>query len=107
MSAMFAFEVGEAFMKSPTFEVVMTDMLERVTDPVERLVIEDSLDVNCLWVDKIPGERKRGMIALLHSVLTENLRSGRHADNPVAQYEINAVIDELSRRYPEYVGSGS
>lgn len=47
MSALVAFEVGEVFLKSPTFEGIMTELLERSQDPVDREVCADALVGNC------------------------------------------------------------
>ncbi|WP_173137350.1 hypothetical protein [Kibdelosporangium persicum] len=98
---MFAFEVGELFMKSPTFGSVIHDLLERSSDPADRQVCQDALDLNCLWVDKIEAARKCAMIVNLSDVLKAHLCSGIHSGNEVAMVEIEAAVNELARRYPE------
>ncbi|TCM35136.1 hypothetical protein [Kribbella sp. VKM Ac-2568] len=100
MSAMFAFERGEVFMKSPTFELVMNDLDSRLTHPADKYVVEVAVAMNCLWVDQIPADRKSGLLAALCGVLVGQLNSGAHDDNPVAIADLQEIIEELSKRYP-------
>ncbi|XVQ83442.1 hypothetical protein ACQP2K_32100 [Microbispora siamensis] len=101
MSALFAFEVGDISMRSATFERVITVLLTRSTDPVDRRVCQDALDLNCLWVDQIDAARKCAFLVNLHDVLAQHMQTVVHLDNEVAADEIKAAMNELTRRYPE------
>jgi hypothetical protein len=103
MSAMFAFEVGDVSMKSLTFESVMKDVSEALSDPEDKEVLSDALVLNCLWVDEISPGRKRYILTVLCRVLDMHLESGEHADNEVALLQIDEVRKELRRRYPDLV----
>ncbi|MCX2950162.1 MafI family immunity protein [Lentzea sp. NEAU-D7] len=96
---MIAFEVGQVWMKSPTFERIITGLLERSTDPVDRDVCTDSLVMNTLWVEKIPERRKGAVLGGLWSVLSEELLSDAHDDNMTAIYQIRQLRAEMVRRY--------
>lgn len=101
MSAMFAFEVGDVSMRSVTFENVITELIGRSSDPLDREVYQNALDLNCLWVDQIPAPRKCPVLVDLYDVLEGSLHSGAYADNEVAIFEITNVMKELVRRYPQ------
>lgn len=99
MSAMFAFSVGDVSMRSATFEKVMTSLLGRSSDPVDRQVCEDALELNCFWVDQVEDSRKCAVLVSLRSLLGEQLRFGVYGDNEVAVLEVTRLLDELERRY--------
>ena len=106
MSAMFAFDAGDISMRSVTFEDVMTGLLGRSIDPVDREICQDAIDLNCLWVDQIPAAQKCPLLVGLFNVLKEFLKGGAYADNQVASFEINNVMKKLIARYPECFEAG-
>jgi len=100
MSAMFAFEIGDISMRSATFENVMTELLARSTDSVDRQVWQDALDLNCLWVDQIPENLRCPLLVSLYDVLLRMLRGEAYRRNDTALFEIGEVMKELVVRYP-------
>lgn len=112
MFALIMFGAADVSMKSPTFEGVMTALLERSSDPLDREVCVDALTMNSLWVPQTPESRKDVVLAGLWSVLEEQLESGVHNGNLTAIFQIRQLRAELlrhcysalTRQLPELVG---
>lgn len=91
-------------MGSLTFEGVIKSLMERSSDPVDREVCKDALELNCLWVDQIAEARRCVVLRGLLDVFDDQLKSGIHADDEVAVLQIRRASDELLRRYPDCFG---
>lgn len=100
MSAMFAFDQGEVFLKSSTFGRVMARLLERIENGNDRRAMLDAVDLNCLWVDQLGPERKARLLPLVSEVLTACLAEVLSNDQ-LAIVQLNSVNKELRRRYPQ------
>jgi hypothetical protein len=87
MSALVAFDEGEVSLKSPTSATVVTALLERSADAVDRETRTDALVGNSLWPDRIPRHRE-------DAVLADQLDTGAHDDNPTAIFQIRQLLDE-------------
>jgi hypothetical protein len=101
MAASFAFEVGTVRMGSLTFEAIMADSKEALSDQSDKEIIDEALILNFFSIDGIAHIQKE-VISTLYRILGDHLTNGRHSDDDVALAQIRETMTELARRYPQY-----
>lgn len=99
MSAMFAFNEGEVLVRSATFEYMMVDLLEHLTEEEDRAAITDAMSLNCLWIDQLRSSQRSRILLSISDLI--NLYLAQQDLDDTATTELRTLLDELVARYPD------
>ncbi|MCW2880866.1 MAG: hypothetical protein JWQ95_4966 [Sphaerisporangium sp.] len=100
MSSLVAWEDGEVFLKSTTFEELLVPILRSTTTASDRESLTGALAIGGLWPDDHLDDSQRPRVLRAIMSRADSLIAAEPDAGSTRAHQLGQLRDELRRRYP-------